>query len=127
MERSPARRARGSGKKLNALGRAWAGQSGGKNELRSDLDAWGVTVPARYLEPERIVIWPKHVTAWSVFSQCSGQWRYITGLNAKPVAQGIDRTALASVMQMMGVEDQATALRQVQHIEAGALEVMRQR
>ncbi len=73
------------------------------------------------------MIWPKHVTAWSVFSQCSGQWRYITGLSAKPVAQGIDRAAVASVMQMMGVEDTRETLQRLQHIEAGALEVMRQR
>lgn len=84
-------------------------------------------MPARYLEPEKIVIWPQHATAWAVFGQCAGQWRYLPVFGGKPVAQGIDRTALASVMQMLGIEDQAETLRRVQHIEAGALEVMRER
>jgi len=93
--------------------------------LRSDLDAWGVTVPERYLEPEKIVIWPQHAAAYAVFSHCTGQWRYITSFGAKPVAQGLDRSAVASVMQMLEIEDTRTTLKQLQHIEAGALEVMR--
>lgn len=84
-------------------------------------------MPERYLEPERVVIWPKHVTAWTVFTQCSGQWRYLPAFGSKPVAQGIDRTALASVMQMMGIDDTRDTLQRLQHIEAGALEVMKQR
>lgn len=95
--------------------------------MRSDLDALGIALPERYLEPQRVIIWPQHAEAWNVFTQCSGQWRYLPAFGSKPVAQGIDRTALASVMQMLGIENQSAVLLQVQHIEAGALEAWRQR
>ena len=120
---------RGSGihrKKLSDLGRTWAGAQGStKNELESDLAAWGVETPDRYKKPTHIVIWPDNATAFNVFRDCYGQWRYLTPPMGKPVPIGLERTQLESTMRMMGIDDQRDTLSKIQHIEAGALEVMR--
>ena len=126
MEPCAARRAGVHRKKLNDLGRTWAGAQGStKNELESDLTAWGVTVPERYKKPTGVVIWPCNVTAFNVFIDCAGQWRYLSPPMGKPVPTGIERSQLESTMRMMGIDDHRDTLRKIQHIEAGALEVMR--
>lgn len=38
---------------------------------------------------------------------------------------GLERTQLESTMRMLGIEDQRGTLHKIQHIEAGALEVLR--
>ncbi|SDF72842.1 Phage related hypothetical protein [Onishia taeanensis] len=114
-------------KKLNDLGRAWArGRGGAKNELKSDLEAWGVEAPQRLQQPSHNIIWPENAQAFEVFRDCASQWRYITPVGAAPVPTGIERTALASSMQMLGIDDTRDTLKRVQHIEAGALAVMRE-
>lgn len=75
--------------------------------------------------PQGHVIWPWNVEAFDVFRECARQWRYITPPMGNPVPIGIERTQLESVMRMLGVENQRDTLRKIQHIEAGALEVMR--
>ncbi|MFI0472971.1 DUF1799 domain-containing protein [Halomonas sp. HMF6819] len=119
----------GNGKKLNALGRAWAGaRGGGKNELDDDLAAWGIKTPERFKKaaqrPE-VVVWPWNAEAFDVFRDCASQWRYLSPPMASPVALGIERSQLESTMRMLGVKDMRETLRKVQHIEAGALEVMK--
>ncbi|WP_353982240.1 DUF1799 domain-containing protein [Salinicola endophyticus] len=110
------------------MGRAWAsGAGGGKSDFRSDLDKLGITVAEKYLAPREVEVWPQHADALEVFLQCAGQWLYLPSFGGAPVAQGLDRAAVASVMQMLGVEDTRQTLKRLQHIEAGALEVMRQR
>lgn len=110
-----------------ALGRAWAEAGrGGKNELDSDLAVMGITLPARQVEPETIGIWPEHVEAWELFLACARQWRIVAGM-AGAFYQGLDAAALAATMEMMGVADKRTRLRQVGQIESGALEVLNQR
>jgi hypothetical protein len=126
LEPSAAGHAGADRKKLNDLGRAWAGAQGGtKNELKSDLDAWGITIPERYKTPERIVVWPENATAFDVFRDCASQWRYLTPPMGNPIPMGIERTQLESTMRMLEVDDMRGTLRKIQHIEAGALEVMR--
>ena len=126
MGRSAARGAGRNRKKLSDLGRSWAGAQGGtKNELQSDLDAWGVQTPERFKKPVSIVIWPGNATAFEVFRDCASQWRYLTPPMGKPVPMGLERTQLESTMRMLGIDDQRDTLRKIQHIEAGALEVMR--
>jgi len=126
MGRSAARRTGVNRKKLNDLGRSWAGARGStKNELESDLAAWGQAVPERYKKPTHVVIWPGNATAFEVFRDCCGQWRYLYPPMSKPVPAGLERSQIESSMRMMGIEDQRGTLRKIQHIEAGALEVMR--
>ena len=60
-----------------------------------------------------------------MFLDCATQWRYLTPFGAAPQPMGIERSALASTMQMLGIENQRDTLQRVQHIEAGALEEMR--
>lgn len=104
----------------------WAGAQGkGKNELKSDLDAWGVALPERYKTPTHHVIWPQNATAFDVFIGCASQWRYLTPPMGKPVPMGIERSQLESTMRMLGIDDQRDTLRKIEHIEAGALAVMR--
>lgn len=43
----------------------------------------------------------------------------------KPMPMGLERTQIESTMRMLGIDDQRDTLRRIQHIEAGALEVMR--
>lgn len=125
MGRSATRGAGRNRKKLSDLGRAWArGRGGTKNELDSDLAAFGVDVPERYRQPTHTVIWPDNATAFEVFRDCASQWRYLTPFGAAPIPMGIERTALASTMQMLGIEDTRDTLQRVQHIETGALEVL---
>lgn len=126
MGRSSARRAGRNSKKLNDLGRTWAGAQGStKNELESDLAAWGAKIPERYKKTNNIVIWPANATAFEVFRDCCGQWRYLTPPMGKPVPMGLERTQLESTMRMLGIDDQRETLCKIQHIEAGALAVMR--
>ena len=126
MGRSAARGAGRNRKKLSDLGRSWAGAQGStKNELQSDLDAWGIETPERFKRPTSIVIWPCNATAFDVFRDCASQWRYLTPPMGKPVPTGLERTQLESTMRMLGIDDQRDTLRKIQHIEAGALEVMR--
>lgn len=73
----------------------------------------------------QVTVWTWNLEAFGVFCDCSSQWRYIQRPMNDPVAAGIDRTALESVMRMLGVENQRETLLKVQQIEAGALEVMR--
>lgn len=82
-------------------------------------------MPDRYRAPDHVVIWPDNAQAFTVFCDCATQWRYLTPVGAKPQPMGIERTALASTMQMLGIEDTRDTLQRVQHIEAGALEEMR--
>lgn len=123
LGRGSARGTGRNGKKLKSLGRAWAcGRGGTKNELDSDLAAFGLDVPERYRQPTHTVIWPDNATAFEVFRDCASQWRYLTPFGAAPIPMGIERTALASTMHMLGIEDTRDTLQRVQHIEAGALE-----
>lgn len=117
---------RGRRKKLAALGRTWAeGGKGGKNELESDLAVMGISLPAQQVEPEKIGIWPEHTEAWEVFLACARQWRIVSGM-AGAFYQGLDAAALAATMDMMGVADKRTCLRQLGQIETGALELLNQ-
>lgn len=125
LGRGTAWRAGAYGKKLSDLGRAWARGRGTKNELESDLETWGVQAPDRLRDAGELEVWEWNAEALEVFLDCASQWRYLTPFGAAPVATGIERTALASTMQMLGVEDMRDTLKRVQHIEAGALEVLR--
>lgn len=89
------------------------------------MNAWAIEAPERYKKPTSIVIWPSNVTAFEVFQDCCSQWRYLTPPMGKPVPLALERTQIESTMRMLGVEDQRATLRKIQHIEAGALEVMR--
>lgn len=71
-------------------------------------------------------MWPVNVEAYEVFLDCAGQWRYMTPFGSKPIPTGIERSAISSTMQMLGTADTRDTLRRVQHIEVGALEVLRQ-
>ncbi|WP_185858890.1 DUF1799 domain-containing protein [Vreelandella populi] len=85
-------------------------------------------MPERFRKPSKPqghVIWPWNVEAFEVFRDCASQWRYITPPMASPVPIGIERSQLESTMRMLGIENQRETLRKIQHIEAGALEVMR--
>jgi hypothetical protein len=118
----PIQPARARRKKLADLGRYWAGGGRGKH-LESDAAAWGITLEERQREAGNVDIWPEHVTAWNVFAACSTQWRIIAG-PASLFQQGLEYTAVESVMRMHDVEDQGECLGQVQHIERGALAVL---
>ncbi len=72
-----------------------------------------------------MVVWPWNAEAFDVFRDCASQWRYLAPPMANPVALGIERSQLESTMRMLGVTNQLDTLRKIQHIEAGALEVMR--
>ncbi|MES1927543.1 hypothetical protein T31B1_19587 [Salinisphaera sp. T31B1] len=56
-----------------------------------------------------------------MFAACGTQWRVIAGPGAV-IHQGLEYTAVESVMRMRGVEDQAQCLDHIQHIERGALD-----
>lgn len=61
-----------------------------------------------------------------MFTACSRQWRVVAGMGGV-FHQGIEVTALESVMRMRGIEDQSARLDQIRHIETGALEVLNER
>ncbi|MFP2768035.1 DUF1799 domain-containing protein [Oceanisphaera sp. KMM 10153] len=86
----------------------------------------GITLEQKHTEPETIGIWPEHTEAWEVFRACSRQWRIVSGM-AGAFYQGLDASALAATMDMMGVADRRTCLHQVGQIETGALELLNQR
>ncbi|WIX35064.1 DUF1799 domain-containing protein [Salinicola sp. JS01] len=71
-------------------------------------------------------LWPEHREAYEIFGACATQWRVIAGVG-NAIHQGIDYTALESVMRMRGVEDTAARFEQIRHIEAGALGVINKR
>ena len=75
-----------------------------------------------YQEPE-FKLWSDHALAMNVFSTVSDQWRTIV-TPAGIIFQSIEMTSIASAMDMLGVEDKATVLRQVKLIQAGALDVL---
>ncbi|UBU50403.1 DUF1799 domain-containing protein [Cobetia amphilecti] len=74
-------------------------------------------------EPGVYELWEEHLTALDVFLSCRTQWRVISGMSGAH-HQGLDYSALESVMRMKAIEDPGGTLVQIQHIEAGALEVM---
>lgn len=82
-------------------------------------------MPDRFKAPAYVVVWPWNADAFDVFRDCASQWRYLTPPMGKPVPMGIERSQLESTMRMLGIEDQRETLLKIQHIEAGALEVMR--
>ncbi|WP_278369505.1 DUF1799 domain-containing protein [Vreelandella titanicae] len=132
MDAGTAGRARGHRKKLKDLARQWARGRGKasntKNELADDAAAWGFKLPKRYTQPQSqqsTVIWPCNAEAFEVFCDCGGQWRYLTQFGAKPQPKGIERTALASSMEMLGVKDRRATLHKIQVMEGAALAVMR--
>lgn len=109
-----------------ALGRAWAGAgSSGKNELESDLQVLGIQLDIPAPEAAPVPVWAEHGAAFEVFLACSRQWRIIAGPTGM-FYQGIDATALAATMDMMGTADRQRCLQQVRHIESGALELINQ-
>lgn len=80
-------------------------------------------VPA---EPQPFELWEEHATAFGVFRACRTQWRIVAGMGGAHY-QGLDYTAMESVMRMQGIEPSAELLEQIQHIEAGAVGVMNDR
>lgn len=83
----------------------------------------GVRIKNSYARAHDTELWPEHREAYEIFGACATQWRVIAGMG-NAIHQGIDYTALESVMRMRGVEDQSTRFEQIRHIEAGALSVM---
>lgn len=83
----------------------------------------GVRVSDDYARSQRLELWDEHLEAWELFLAVQTQWRIIAGLGGARY-QGIDYTALESVMRMRGVADQGSRLDEVRHIEAGALAEM---
>lgn len=83
----------------------------------------GISLPARQVKPEPVEIWAEHAEAFDVFCACSSQWRIVAGM-AGFFHQGVEATALAATMDMLGVADRRRCLQQVRQIEAGALEIL---
>ncbi len=116
----------GRAKKLRDLGRHWAGAgSGGKNELASDAEILGVSLPDSYFEPETCDCWPEHWDALQVFLSCGSQWRTIAGAKSI-IYQGLVYEAVYGHPRYarLGWEDQEKRLAQIQEIERGAMEVI---
>lgn len=114
----------GRAKKLRDLGRHWAGAgSGGKNELASDAEILGVSLPDSYFEPETCDCWPEHWDALQVFLSCGSQWRTIAGAKAI-IYQGLDYGAIETVIRLRGIAEPWQVFEQVGQIERGALEVI---
>ncbi|WP_035573005.1 DUF1799 domain-containing protein [Halomonas halocynthiae] len=88
----------------------------------SDAKALGI-VHQQPATPDVCEVWQEHTEALDVFLACRTQWRIIAGMSGAH-HQGLDYTALESVMRMKRVEDPDETLAQIQHIEAGALEAL---
>jgi len=87
-------------------------------------------VPERFAkpqEPQATTIWPCNLAAFEVFCDCGSQWRYVVPFGDHPKPMGIERTALASSMDMLGVQDRRDTLQRVQVMESAALAVMQRR
>lgn len=85
----------------------------------------GIQLPAEQAEPEKIEVWAEHVEAFDLFIACSSQWRIVAGMSGV-FYQGLDASALAATMNMLGIEQghRRERLQQVRQIESGALEMM---
>ena len=73
-------------------------------------------------EPPPLLVWPEHHAAVSLFIMCQTQWRAgAMGLI------GLDYGVVFQMMSLYDVEDKATALEDLQIMEARALEVLNKR
>lgn len=70
-----------------------------------------------------MLVWPEHVQALRVFDACATQWRILIG-NSGAHYQGVEYTAVESVMRIMHVQDPSECLACVQLIEKGAISVL---
>ncbi|TBL40753.1 hypothetical protein EYZ01_05320 [Hafnia alvei] len=66
-----------------------------------------------------VEIWPDTLTPFNVFVSMTTQWR--TGMGG---ASGLDYNCLPWVMKLQGVEDEASALKDIRIMEAAALRIM---
>jgi len=66
-----------------------------------------------------VEIWPDTLTPFNVFVSMATQWR--TGMGG---ASGLDYNCLPWVMKLQGVEDEASALKDIRIMEAAALRIM---
>ena len=77
---------------------------------------------SKYREDE-FKLWSEHVLAMDVFSCVSDQWRTIITPGGI-IFQSIEMTSISSAMDMLGVKDKSSILRQVKLIQSGALDVL---
>nr|WP_281242931.1 DUF1799 domain-containing protein [Halomonas muralis] len=104
------------------MGRWWAGAGRVEDQTDDDAKRLGLDQseqPAK--QDSACEVWPEHWQALNVFLACRTQWRVIAGMGGVQY-QGLDYTALESIMRMKGVDDTSAVLEQVQHMETGALE-----
>lgn len=66
-----------------------------------------------------VEIWPDTLTPFNVFVSMATQWRTSMG-----GASGLDYNCLPWVMKLQGVEDEASALKDIRIMEAAALRIM---
>lgn len=65
-------------------------------------------------------LYPDCIDAYNVFCRCATQWRIVAGMGGA-VHQGIDYTALETVMNFLNISDKSAVFDDVQYIEHGAL------
>ena len=97
-------------KKLTEAGRAWATPAKVDDD---DAAYFGFVVD----QPETFYLDHANLEAWQAFTACATQWRQL------PMGgiQGIDYTALQSVLVMQCVENTRETFEKVRLIESGAL------
>ncbi|WP_336606095.1 DUF1799 domain-containing protein [Chromohalobacter sp. TMW 2.2271] len=110
---------------MKDLGASWAG-GGHRGGLKEKAALIGIKIKERYARANDTELWPEHREAFETFCACATQWRVIAGMGGA-IHQGIDYTALESVMRMRGIEDQAASFEQIRLIESGALGVINKR
>jgi len=108
-------------KKLIEAGRTWAYVEPGKDGTAEDLQYINLPVAPVDDQPDIFYLDHENLEAWQVFTACCTQWRLL------PMGgiQGLDYSALQSVLAMRGVENTRITFEKVQLIEQGALAQMK--
>jgi len=91
-------------------------------EARANARTLGIVLEVP--DPEPYEVWPECALSLEVFLAMNTQWR-VDGMNG--VVMGLDYPALASVMDMLGVDDRKQAFMDCRAMEAEALRVYRAR
>ena len=107
-------------KKLTQAGRAWAYVKPGADGTAEDRKYINLPPEPAPDQPETFYLDHANLAAWQVFTACATQWRLL------PMggAQGIDYTALQSVIALQGIENTRETFEKVRFIEQGALAQM---